>query len=266
MTRRLLADLACGILDLVFAPACVACHGAISTAEEERLICRSCWSRARPIPAPRCDRCGNPVLPLLPGGADRCSLCPTLPPAVRAVRSAYVMDGPVREMVHALKYGGWTDTAIPLGRRMAAVPLPLEVVEEVRLVVPVPLGAVRLRQRGYNQAALLAREVALARGWEWRPEALLRSRSTGSQTTLHPSERRANVARAFSLHPEVEREVRREHVLLVDDVWTTGATALSCGEALLEGGARAVSVLTFARALPELQRVAESSPRTRTSS
>jgi predicted amidophosphoribosyltransferase len=118
----------------------------------------------------------------------------------------------------------------------------------------VPAAPVRLRQRGYNQAALLGAEYAREKGWFCATGVLDRPRSTGSQTTLHPGERRANVAGAFRVHAPAAAELAAQHLLLVDDVWTTGATALACAGALLDAGARAVSVLTFARALPELER------------
>jgi ComF family protein len=134
---------------------------------------------------------------------------------------------------------------------MAALALPSEAEEEIRFVVPAPLSGVRMRQRGYNQAELLARSVASRRGWTCIPDLLVRARSAETQTALHPSERVANVAGAFQVRPRYADLLPMEHVLLVDDVWTTGATALACGDALLIAGARAFSVLTFARALPE---------------
>lgn len=253
--RALLADLAGGLLDLVFAPVCVGCGAPVAREEGERRVCRACWSRSRPVPLPRCERCWSPR-PSQPAGelATACPECARLPPSLRAVRSAFVHEGPVRQMVHALKFGGWWSVAGPLAERMAALPLPLEVTEEVRLVVPVPLSAVRLRERGYNQAEHLAVALAARRGWSCRPGALVRSRATERQATLHPAERRANVTGAFRAVPEAAGGLRGEHVLLVDDVWTTGATAIACGAALVEAGARAYSVVTFARALPELNR------------
>lgn len=251
----LLRDAGRGLLDLVFAPMCLGCGSPITPAAPERSVCSVCWSRLRPLPHPRCLRCGSPEpagIALQPG--PRCSLCATLPPSLRAVRSAFVHQDPARELVHALKFGGWHGLAAPMGERMAMVEFPLEVEEEVRYLLPVPLSRVRMRERGYNQAALLGRAVAAARGWNCLDGALERVRATERQATLHPSERRANVAGAFRLAGGVARTVQGEHVLLVDDVWTTGATALACGDALLEAGARCFSVLTFARALPELDR------------
>ncbi|HET7275093.1 MAG TPA: ComF family protein [Longimicrobiaceae bacterium] len=165
-----------------------------------------------------------------------------------------MLNGPPREMVHALKYGGWRALAKPLATRMAGLAFPLDVDEEVRYVVPVPLSPVRHRQRGYNQSALLAAEVARIRDLTALPNILLRTRSSESQTTLHPAERRANVAGAFSLNTADQPSINGEHLLVIDDVWTTGATTSACAETLIAAGARAVSVLTFARSLPELDR------------
>jgi ComF family protein len=247
IAREAAAALARGVLDLVFAPVCLGCDEPISTSSPERLVCRACWSRMRELPVPRCDRCWTPKLAM----RESCPACDTLPPYLRCVRSAFLMDGPARNLVHALKYGGWRAVAREMGRRMAALPLPLEVREEVRCAVPVPLSRVRLRARGYNQAEMLGTTLARAKGWRDGSGILERTRATDSQTALHPTERRANVAGAFRVRPGREGEVRREHVLLVDDVWTTGATALACAAALTLAGARAVSVITFTRALPE---------------
>lgn len=252
----MLQSLAAGFTDLIFAPVCIGCGGLIPTAAADRQVCGACWSRLRPIPLPRCARCAMPQRPSISASLapEGCSTCDSLPPAVRSLRSAYVLEGPAHRMVHGLKYGGWHCLAESMGSRMARVPLGQEAEEEVAAVVPVPLSDVRMRQRGYNQAALLAAVVARFRRVEARPNLLRRSRATESQTTLHPSERRANVAGAFRVPAESAASVRRQHLLIVDDVWTTGATTLACAEALLLAGARAVSVLTFARALPELRR------------
>jgi ComF family protein len=219
-------------------------------------VCAACWTRLRELPRPRCLRCATPRRPAI-GAAlapEGCATCDVLPPAVRSLRSAYLLEGPAHRLVHGLKYGGWHCVAEPMGQRMAQVDLGEEAEEEVTLVVPVPLSAVRMRQRGYNQAELLAAVVARVRGLELRPELLERHRAGESQTALHPAERLANVAGAFRVPVEASAVLRRQHVMIVDDVWTTGATTLACASALRAGGARAVSVLTFARALPELRR------------
>lgn len=253
-------DLIDGALDLVFAPVCVACGGAIDTADSERVICRLCWLKCRPLPAPRCPRCWGPV----PWGRDpapTCRACADWPAAVRAIRSAFAIGHVPRRMVHALKYRGWEAAAGPMSARMAALELPADAEREAEIVVPVPTSAARLRERGYNQAELLARGFARRTGRELRPELLARTHSAGSQTALHPTERRANVARAFAVPPGAAGELRGEHVIVVDDVWTTGATALACVGALLAAGARVASVVTFARVVPELERQVAPAPR-----
>ncbi|HEX5520521.1 MAG TPA: ComF family protein [Longimicrobiaceae bacterium] len=245
--------LAEGALDLVLAPVCVACHAPIPPSASERLICAVCWSRLEPLAPPCCARCGAP-LPAPYTAEARCRECTELPPSVRAVRSVCSFAGPAKEIVHALKYGGWTAVAEPMARRIAALSLPRDVEDEARIVLPVPLSAARLRERGYNQAELLAGAIARRTGRRCAPEALLRTRRTHTQTSLHPSERRANVAGAFAVPAPHRATLAGEHVLLIDDVWTTGATAVACTEALVAAGARVVSVLTFARTLPDRAR------------
>jgi ComF family protein len=253
-------ELARGVLDLVYAPICVACGAAISPALDERLVCGRCWSLCLPIPLPRCRRCWHPLRRTAEPGAV-CTECESLPPALRVVRSAFVLSETSRSLVHALKYRGWHALGRAMGRRMARLDVPQDVRDEARLVVPVPIGRARLRERGYNQAERLADGVAAHLGLALRPTLLQRSRFTGSQTALHPTERRANVAGAFRVDAGERESITGEHVLLVDDVWTTGATALECTSALLAAGARAVSVLTFARALPVLERAASAATR-----
>lgn len=252
---RALSNLVEGTLDLVFAPVCVACHGAIPTSASERGVCATCWARVRPVPLPRCHRCSTPLPALGAGnGPADCTVCPDLRPALRCVRSAFLLEGPVRGMVHALKYRGWHSVGRAMAARMAATELPPEAASEIETVVPIPLAPARLRQRGYNQAAVLAREVALRKQLEYGGDILVKRPGSGSQTTLHPAQRRANVAGAFRVEERRGSGILARHVLLVDDVWTTGATALAGVDALLAAGARAVTVLTFARALPELER------------
>ncbi|MEJ2502801.1 MAG: phosphoribosyltransferase family protein, partial [Gemmatimonadota bacterium] len=139
-----------------------------------------------------------------------------------------------------------------LADRMAALPLPPDARVETRMVVPVPTTPLRVRERGYNQASVLAHAVA-ERSGRHVLEALTRAGGARSQTTLQPAARRANVAGAFALGPGMARSIAGEHVLLVDDVLTTGATIIACSEALVEAGARCVSALTFARATGRLR-------------
>ncbi len=149
-------------------------------------------------------------------------------------------------MVHQLKYGGWRALAEPMAEQMKRVRFPAELDEEVELVVPVPTTAARRRTRGYNQAELLARAYARLRGLDLF-DGLQRARAADTQTALQPLERAANVAGAFQMVSQAR--IQGAHVLLIDDVLTTGATTSECARTLVAGGARCVSVLTFARAL-----------------
>lgn len=139
-------------------------------------------------------------------------------------------------------------TAQPMAARMARLQWPLDVRDERAALVPVPLSRQRLRERGYNQAAELAR--ALAPRWNvpvW-DHVLVRTRHTVSQVRLTPSQRAGNVSQAFVV-PDVRRALLRgQHVVLVDDVITTSATLNAAAEALLAGGARIISCVTFGRA------------------
>jgi ComF family protein len=181
-----------------------------------------------------------------------CQECKEWPPSVRAARSACLLRTPADTLVHELKYRGWHRLASSMATRMAAVSLPADVAEEARIVVPVPTTSVRLRERGYNQAALLARAVAEQTDRR-TVEALRRGVGASSQTALQPAARLANVAGAFAVTAGAEVDIAGEHLLLVDDVLTTGATVIACSDALVVGGARCVSVLTFARAVGRLR-------------
>ncbi|HUR92714.1 MAG TPA: phosphoribosyltransferase family protein [Gemmatimonadaceae bacterium] len=157
-------------------------------------------------------------------------------------------EGAGGALVHALKYGGWTRIAEPLGARMARTDWPEDVIAERTALIPVPLARERRRERGYNQSELLARVIA--RNWSlpvWS-DVLERQRKTRTQTKLNPSERQANVAGAFSVPAGAESRLRGAHVLLVDDVITTAATLNACGAALYGHGARIISYVTFGRA------------------
>lgn len=161
-----------------------------------------------------------------------------------------MLEGPAEDLAHALKYEGWRELAQPMSRAMAH-----EFGGRPDLVIPVPTTARNEQRRGYNQAALLADGVAHELHCEQRV-ALRRNRSSPSQTTLTPEQRRRNVEGVFSLDPIYRQEVMGAEVLLVDDVLTTGATASEAAVTLAAAGARSVVLLAFARALPARHRSA----------
>lgn len=158
--------------------------------------------------------------------------------AVSAARFA----GPLREAIHAFKYTGTPQLSPALARLMVDAVRAAGVTPDA--VVPVPLHAKRQRERGYNQSELLARQIAASLRLPHQPRLLARVRHTEQQATLKgPDARRANVSHAFQV-----LEAPPGHVLLVDDVLTTGATMMECASALMRAGARDVTALTLARA------------------
>ena len=277
MTLRVRAPwraLANGALDLLLPAACVLCRRAHRPNEHDGIVCGPCWAQVVSFPLPQCDRCGHPRLSLamspVPGADMRsaelppCRWCPRLSPAVRAVRSVTRMDrGCGAELVHALKYQGWPRVAEAMGRRMARLDWPHDVREERAAVVPIPLGPGRLRERGYNQAALLAHAVSPWWNVPVLEDAIVRVRETRSQVRLTPSDRSGNVSQAFVVPKERRAALRGQHVVLVDDVITTAATVNAAVDALLDGGARIISCVTFGRAPDPGDRTAQNSDFTR---
>ena len=230
-----------------FPLACAACTRSLG-AHEQGLVCGHCWANCRRLSSPQCTRCGHP----LRLGASTCAWCALLPPWIRAARSwCWIGEGAAGPIVHALKYRGWHAAADQMARRMAHLDWPADVVRERRFVIPVPLAATRLRARGFNQAERLATPLAAAWGIPARADLLLRTRGgvrAESQTRLTPTERSGNVSGCF-VSPDFGRAaLRGAHVILVDDVVTTAATLNACAAALVDGGARIVSYVTFGRA------------------
>ncbi len=224
-------------LDLLLPPRCYGC-GALLV--EQGQLCAACWSGLTFISEPLCARCGYPFEHPLPE-RSLCGRCQARPPAYRRARSLLVYDDASRRLVLALKRGDRTELARPLGRLMASHAGDL--LQAADLVVPVPLHGSRLFARRFNQSALLARTIAKVGARRWDPTRLVRHRRTRSQGGLNHRQRHENVRRAFSLGGPVAGQ----SILLVDDVFTTGATVEACARTLIAGGARAVDVLTLAR-------------------
>ena len=236
-----------GVFDLILPPICLACDGLIATGDTRRFVCRRCRTKLRAPPPPLCMRCGAPRL-LTGRSIDpaSCQECCEWPPQLQRARSAFLMHPPADRLVHQLKYRGWSGLAEMMGGAMAHAWATCRDVG-IERIVAVPTTASRRRDRGYNQAELLA--LVVAREINRKCESLLeRVVSAGTQTTLQPAARGANVAGAFQLSSNARNHLKDAHILVVDDVLTTGATTLECTRTLLEGGASSVSVLTFARA------------------
>jgi len=238
---------------LLFPAECLLCRALLPFDRSPDLVCLLCRHRWRPVVPPWCERCGHPE-PLF----GRCRVCADWPAALRCARSAVWLDAAARRAVHALKYGGLPRMADDLAAAAARVTLPIPD-GHAAVLVPVPLGPRRQRTRGYNQSALLARGLG-ARWGHPVAELLVRTRETVTQTTLTPASRLANVAGAFAMRngecgmrnalSAVDSAFRipNSTLILVDDVFTTGATLGAAAQALEAAGARSVMAVTFGRA------------------
>jgi ComF family protein len=231
-------------LDLLFPPLCHVCRRFIPTAAELH-ICPACREGMPPIAAPLCPVCG---IPFAGAGSDHlCGRCSTSPPAFDLARAALVYEGAARDLIHAFKYNNKTHLRRPLAL------LTLELLSEFMrsrnsdLIMPVPLHAKKLSSRGFNQALLLGELFSRQLTIPLDRHTLRRIRWTEPQVNLLAQDRWANVKGAFGVHEAARVKGRR--VLLVDDVLTTGSTVDECGRVLKAAGARAVTVITVARAL-----------------
>jgi len=224
-----------GVERWLLPPACLLCDGQIPASEGDALICGLCRSRWRPVSGPWCGRCGQPSL----AGVE-CRLCSTWPAGLERVRSAVWLAETARLAVHHLKYQGWWRIAEALAEAMCG----LEPLTGQVSLIPVPLGARRLRERGYNQSEQIAAAVGRRMGLAVRADLLVRVRETTTQTALTPEGRQANVLRAFRASGAAGLRC-----VLVDDVFTTGANLAEAGAALARGGADSVEAVTFARAV-----------------
>jgi ComF family protein len=230
-----------GALDLVLPPMCLGCG---ETVEGPAALCPECWKKTRFLAAPVCACCGLPF-EADPGPGAVCGECARESPPFARARAAFVYDEKSRGMILAFKHGDRTELAPAFGRWLQRAGA--EVIADAQLIVPVPLHWTRLFARRYNQAALMAHELARLAGVPAATDVLVRRRRTPSQGKMGRTMRRRNLAGAFAVPEGRRAALAGRRVLLVDDVLTTGATANACARALLAAGAGAVDVLTLAR-------------------
>lgn len=219
-------------LDLLYPPRCGGCDA------KGARWCKGCQRNAIRVVPPLCPRCGKSQSRNI-----LCNECRNTPPQFIALRSWAVFNGPVRHAIHRLKYRRDIALGEVLSRHMITC---LEKTNwEIDLVIPVPLGVARLAERGYNQASLLAKPLALGVGLHYQSAALRKTCDTPSQVGLSLEQRMANVAGSFEAIPGI---VAGKKVLVVDDVSTSGATLNACAAALLACGSESVYTITLARA------------------
>jgi len=201
--------------------------------------CPDCQARVPRINKPYCENCGIPTM-----GSDCCSKCKLNPPAYRRMRSWAVFDSPIQDGLHTMKYrrnlGFGEALATQMTDDVHSLKWPVEI------LIPVPLGKKRLKERGYNQVGLVAQPLAYQLGLNYAPDGLWKMRETRTQVGLTAAQRSENVHEAYQADRNM---VERKTILLMDDVATTGSTISACTAALLSAGAQDVYVLTIARAL-----------------
>ncbi|WP_052728197.1 ComF family protein [Ensifer aridi] len=240
LLRRLAAD----AIDLVFPPVCCGCGRLTGDA---RAVCPSCWGGMRLIERPYCEVLGLPFA-FDPGAGVVSPEAIANPPVFDRLRSVAVHDGIVRDLVHGLKYRDRTDLAPMMAEWM--IRASDGAVAAADMIVPVPLHEFRLWTRKFNQAAELARSVAQGSAKPYRPDALRRVKRTSRQVGLAARAREENVRGAFAVPEGVRQGLVGKRIVLIDDVYTTGATVSAATRALKRAGVGDVTVLTFARAMP----------------
>lgn len=229
--------------DLVYPPVCPACG--VRTGRHAS-YCPTCWAEIRFIERPYCDILGIPFS-YDPGDGMVSAEAIADPPVFDRLRSVAIHQGPVRHLVHGLKYRDRTDLAPMMALWMLRASEGFA--ERCDGIVPVPLHRWRFVSRKFNQSAELARHLARHSGRPFLPWTLVRVKNTSRQVGLTARGREDNVRAAFRVVPGRETDVAGKHILLVDDVFTTGATVSSATRALKKAGAAEVTVLTFAMAV-----------------
>jgi ComF family protein len=235
------------LLEFFLPRLCLFCGAAVGELAPQAL-CPACEAKIDWVASPICTCCGA-IFAAREGQDRRCGPCQTEPPPFKRARALAVYDGPPATAIKRLKFNRQM-VYLPVMHSWLKSPVGQEMAAAADLAVPVPLHTRRLKQRGFNQSLFLAQafpDLPLER------DALVRMRHTRPQVGLNPKERRDNVKGAFEV--ALPERIRGKRVLLIDDLFTTGATVLECARVLRRAGAAQVEVLTVARTRPEGSRV-----------
>lgn len=231
-------------LNLLFPPVCPVCQTPFAVKGEGLIICPDCHKAIRPVLPPYCPCCG---LPYPSGEGHLCAACLRERRYFTIHRTCALYEGALKEAIHRFKYGGVFPLVRVFGDLLQPTLQALTRSYPIDVMIPVPLHIRRLRERGFNQALLLVRELSKRMGIPYQERALKKIKDTPVQIALKKRERRKNLRGAFQVK---DREaIRGKAIVLVDDVYTTGATINECSRTLLKAGAKQVAVLTVARAL-----------------
>jgi ComF family protein len=230
-------------LDAVLPPRCLRCGGTVDAAGA---LCPGCWGAIRYLGPPQCACCGLPF-EFSPGADALCGACLRARPPFERARAVFRYDAESKGLILAFKHADRTDGAAAFARWMQRAGQAL--LADADIIAPVPLHWQRLARRRYNQAALLGNALSRLSGVATVPDLLVRRRRTPSQGGLSAVGRRRNLQGAMAVRRRYAAAVADRRILLVDDVFTTGATAAACARALLRSGARAVDVLALAQVI-----------------
>ena len=232
------------ISDVIFPPQCLGCAEILSRGRQ--LFCPACKEKIKFITGSLCPVCGTTFLDS-PAESHLCGNCIENKTYFSCARAVFSYETIILDVIHKFKYGNNISVGAMLASFMADFSFPDVDCSDYSLMIPVPLHIKRLRERGFNQSLILAR--ALAKKWQIpiNFSLLKRYKSTLTQTGLHKTERKQNIKGAFEVNDK--KIIAGKNIILVDDVYTTGATINECAKTLIKAGAQKVTVLTLARVL-----------------
>lgn len=240
--KQLFNNLHQSLVELLFPSACLACRQAVAPGTLP-MFCPECLNRIELITGPLCSGCGR-LFPKAAGGDHYCGLCLTGRHHFDRARAVAIYSEPFSQVIHRFKYQGKGYGLSSFRALLEGLPEP-PISTPPDLILPVPLHDRKLRRRGFNQAAILARAFFPKTRRLIRTDLLRREIDTAPQTSLSGKARRQNLKNAFAIWES--EEIRGKNLVLVDDVFTTGTTVNECARVLKKAGASRVEVLTLAR-------------------
>jgi ComF family protein len=227
-----------------YPPLCPFCREKV---EKDGMICADCWPSVSPITAPACRHCAIP-LDVAFAEENVCVKCMTMPPEFDECRAVYIYGPLIKRLVLRFKNQQVTALASFMGNKMLAISR--DIIDASDYIIPVPLHASRLKKRGFNQATLLAYQIAQSMRHKVKLNLLVRCKNTPSQGTLSRQARHKNLEGAFVVPSQLNPELLKNKIItLIDDVMTTGATLKECANALKKYEIKKVNVVVFSRSI-----------------
>jgi ComF family protein len=230
---------------VIFPPQCLGCADTLSSFDG-KMLCRKCEGEVHFIEGALCSICGT-NFSYSPAGSHLCGDCLEKTPYFFRARAVFSYETIILEAIHRFKYKRDLSTGETLASFMADFSFPDINLADYSLIVPVPLHVKRLRERGFNQSLILARAIGKERRIPVNFSLLKRHKFTSTQTASHKKERQQNIRGAFEVTDK--EKIAGQNIILVDDVYTTGATVNECAKTLIKAKARKIAVLTLARVL-----------------